>query len=671
MIRNWLSVLIREVLSGRQLRRASRQALRRRGRLRLELLEDREVPSVASTTPPILYNVYLPAFSSSVSSGTDGAASGGSAYYYHFAIESNGGSTAGLERILEDLNNLTVSSSSPSTSLPTISVPPPPAATDSSEPSPPTSPLPPPPPAPSSSSTTITDFGTEPAANGDDVEVPIESGFTVVSADILIAPSWFPVSEIYVNSGIGSGDSLGASTFTTNAATVAPVTPGTVMITATFGAGYDAIVTSVNLEDSPSGPLGTTVSGESNSPPVATTSTPGTTRGDDVSPFTLGPDRGDDVSTPTPAPTFFSSALVVGSPFPAPGQAGPGDFGPSSFGWGTQPAPYPFQPLTLAPNGVSPSPDTDQAEPVTFPAAPPGGGEAPSVLNPSPPETVSSAVSGPVFLSQTPLVIANPQGRKVSGSWSESASIPRAFGEVSSSQPIPQFRSTDGVSPSAQSTSSRSPAWTSPAGPRSPRVGTVDRPDSSHEIHQTLAELPDGTLLRRFVTGGEQAAFTELVLRHERAVLAIGMKVLGDLHSAQDVFQATILVLARRAGLLDGRTPLGGWLAKVAYHLALRHRIASERRRLLEQNAATGKSLQISNEFTTDLEQEELRHALREELQKLPEKYRVPLVRCYFDGRTHAEVAQEIGLPRGSIAKRIGEGLERLRDRLLDRGFLL
>jgi RNA polymerase sigma factor (sigma-70 family) len=149
------------------------------------------------------------------------------------------------------------------------------------------------------------------------------------------------------------------------------------------------------------------------------------------------------------------------------------------------------------------------------------------------------------------------------------------------------------------------------------------------------------------------------------------MKVLGDLHSAQDVFQATILVLARRAGLLDGRTPLGGWLAKVAYHLALRHRIASQRRRLLEHNAATGKSLQTSNEFTTDLEEEELRLALREELQKLPEKYRVPLVRCYFDGRTHAEVAQEIGLPRGSIAKRIGEGLERLRDRLLDRGFLL
>ena len=62
---------------------------------------------------------------------------------------------------------------------------------------------------------------------------------------------------------------------------------------------------------------------------------------------------------------------------------------------------------------------------------------------------------------------------------------------------------------------------------------------------------------------------------------------------------------------------------------------------------------------------------LREEIQQLPEMYRIPLVRHYFDDRTHAQVAQETGIPRGSIARRIGEGLEQLRDRLLARGFLL
>jgi len=62
---------------------------------------------------------------------------------------------------------------------------------------------------------------------------------------------------------------------------------------------------------------------------------------------------------------------------------------------------------------------------------------------------------------------------------------------------------------------------------------------------------------------------------------------------------------------------------------------------------------------------------LGEELQRLPEKYRAPLLLCYFEGRTHSDAAREIGLPRGSIAKRIGQGLERLRERLLDRGFLM
>ena len=61
---------------------------------------------------------------------------------------------------------------------------------------------------------------------------------------------------------------------------------------------------------------------------------------------------------------------------------------------------------------------------------------------------------------------------------------------------------------------------------------------------------------------------------------------------------------------------------------------------------------------------------LREELDRLPEKYRVPLALCYLDGRTHAEVAQEVGLPRGSVAKRIGEGLARLRDGLSSRGLV-
>ena len=89
-----------------------------------------------------------------------------------------------------------------------------------------------------------------------------------------------------------------------------------------------------------------------------------------------------------------------------------------------------------------------------------------------------------------------------------------------------------------------------------------------------------------------------------------------------------------------------------------------------EQDARQQRS-QEGSESPAEIEQEEVRQALREEVQRLPEKYRLPLTLCYFDGRTHAEAAQAIGLPRGSVAKRVGESLERLRERLLERGLSL
>src|SRR5262249_28349960 len=189
-------------------------------------------------------------------------------------------------------------------------------------------------------------------------------------------------------------------------------------------------------------------------------------------------------------------------------------------------------------------------------------------------------------------------------------------------------------------------------------------------VSRLPAEVSDGWLLQRFVAKGEQSAFTALVQRHERLVLNVCQRVLGDSHAAHDAFQATFLVLARKASVIDARNPLAGWLYKVAYHIALRLRAVAARQRRDEKEAAADRSAQIASEAAATLEQEELREALSEELQRLPEKYRTPLVLCYFDGQTHAEAARAIGLPRGSMAKRIGEGLERLRARLLDRGFL-
>jgi RNA polymerase sigma factor (sigma-70 family) len=206
------------------------------------------------------------------------------------------------------------------------------------------------------------------------------------------------------------------------------------------------------------------------------------------------------------------------------------------------------------------------------------------------------------------------------------------------------------------------------AGPEMIGLGAPSSPAGRAGVTPLLAGLPDGALLQRFVAAGEQAAFTALVQRYERFVFGICQRVLGDAHAAEDALQGTFLVLARKASLLDKSDPLTGWLYKVAYHLALRLRAVINRQRRSEKGAAAGSSSETRD--LAEVEMEELRQALREELRRLPEKYQVPLVLCYFDGLTHDEAARALGLPRGSMARRIGEGLERLRERLLQRGLL-
>jgi len=193
---------------------------------------------------------------------------------------------------------------------------------------------------------------------------------------------------------------------------------------------------------------------------------------------------------------------------------------------------------------------------------------------------------------------------------------------------------------------------------------------ANNSASSAIANLPDTTLLQRFVTNRDQEAFTSLVQRHQPAVLGICQRVLGDSHAAEDAAQSTFVVLARHAGLLDGRAPLAAWLARVAYHLALRIRAIAARRRKLEKSDANGRPPQIATESSAELERQEIHRALHEELQRLPEKYRATLVLCYLDGRTHVEAAQQIGLPRGSMAKRIGQALDVLRERLIARGLI-
>lgn len=218
---------------------------------------------------------------------------------------------------------------------------------------------------------------------------------------------------------------------------------------------------------------------------------------------------------------------------------------------------------------------------------------------------------------------------------------------------------------------------TPPPDQPTPVARNVPRPDGDGSAaapvtpaNRLPADLPDGSLLQRFAVNNEQAAFATLVARHERFVLGICQRVLGDSHAAEDAFQATFLVLARKAGALDSRNPLTGWLYKVAYHLSLRVRATTARQREREKEVAVEQA-KPSAEADANLERQELRRVIHEELQRLPEKYRAPLTLCYLDGRTHEEAAREIGVPRGSMAKRISEGLDLLRNRMTARGLTI
>src|SRR5947209_785591 len=139
------------------------------------------------------------------------------------------------------------------------------------------------------------------------------------------------------------------------------------------------------------------------------------------------------------------------------------------------------------------------------------------------------------------------------------------------------------------------------------------------------SNLSDGSLLQRFVVNREQAAFGALVQRYGGVVLGVCHKVLGDYHAAQDASQATFMVLARKAGMLDRSTPLGGWLYKVAYHLALRSRAVAARQKLGEKEAADELPAATADPGPATVDQREIQQVLQEELQRLPEKYRAPL----------------------------------------------
>jgi RNA polymerase sigma factor (sigma-70 family) len=180
------------------------------------------------------------------------------------------------------------------------------------------------------------------------------------------------------------------------------------------------------------------------------------------------------------------------------------------------------------------------------------------------------------------------------------------------------------------------------------------------------ADMTDGQLLERFLAGGDETAVELLVRRYGPLVLSVCRRVLHDTHAAEDAFQATFLVLCRKAPALDRRGPLGSWLYTVAYRLALTARANELRRRRSEEQAARRRSSADGPAKSSG----DLAVALGEELHRLPARHRAPLVLCYLEGKTNDQAAEVLGCPRGSMAARLARARERLRERLAQRGFV-
>jgi RNA polymerase sigma factor (sigma-70 family) len=183
----------------------------------------------------------------------------------------------------------------------------------------------------------------------------------------------------------------------------------------------------------------------------------------------------------------------------------------------------------------------------------------------------------------------------------------------------------------------------------------------------TIGELTDGQLVERFATrGGEAAelAFAALVERHGPMVLRVCRHAFDDQNDAEDAFQATFLILVKQARSLWVRDSLGPWLHRVAHRVATRARLSATRRREHERRAAAARP-------TSGAERgdwEELLTLLHEEIERLPERYRAPVVLCDLQGLTHERAARHLGWPVGTVKSRLARARELLRGRLSRRG---
>ena len=182
-----------------------------------------------------------------------------------------------------------------------------------------------------------------------------------------------------------------------------------------------------------------------------------------------------------------------------------------------------------------------------------------------------------------------------------------------------------------------------------------------------VAGLTDGQLLEDFISRRDGEALEALVQRHGPMVWGVCCRVLSNHHDAEDAFQVTFLVLVRKAASIASRELLPNWMYGVAYQTALKARATTAKRR--------GRERQVTEMPEPEAVQQEIWHDLQplldQELSRLPDKYRIPIVLCDLEGKTRKEAAQQLGCPEGTVAGRLARAREMLAKRLVQHGLLL
>ncbi len=170
-------------------------------------------------------------------------------------------------------------------------------------------------------------------------------------------------------------------------------------------------------------------------------------------------------------------------------------------------------------------------------------------------------------------------------------------------------------------------------------------------------------LLERFVVENDAEAFRELIERHGAMVLALCRSILHEPHDAEDSFQNVFLILVRRADTIKHLDTIAPWLYRVALRVARRARAKTSQRRARETTRADSGAV-----HPAESPDPTVIRLLREEMSELPDRYRLPLVLCYLEGKTNQEAARQLQWPVGTVKGRLSRARQTLRDRLSRRG---